>query len=117
MPAHQRYYVLRTSRRKESGAWVTPRWWGRFGVAPADMTRDTEALWDLIPSITCPALVVRGEKSNILSPQLAERFASLLQRSQGVQTIVGAGHMITLDQPRRLAQVIDGFLATALEAA
>jgi pimeloyl-ACP methyl ester carboxylesterase len=116
LPAHQRYYLLRASRRKDSGAWVTPRWWSRFGAAPAEMTRDTEALWDLVPGITCPALVVRGEKSNILSAELAERFASLLERANGFHTVVGAGHMVTLDQPRRLADAIDEFLSTALEA-
>ena len=113
-PEHQRYYLLRTSRRKDSGAWVTPRWWGRFGAPPAEMTRDTEALWDLVPSITCPALVVRGEKSNILSTELAARFASLLPRAGGVHTVLGAGHMVALDQPRRLADAIDDFFSTVL---
>lgn len=115
LSAHQRYYLLRTSRRKDSGAWVTPRWWGRFGAPPEEMTRDTEALWDLVPSIACPALVVRGEKSNILSAELAARFASLLPRADGFHTVMGAGHMVTLDQPRRLADAIDDFLSEALE--
>jgi len=115
LPSHQRYYLLRTSRRKDSGAWVTPRWWGRFGASPAEMTRDTESLWDLVPDIACPALVVRGEKSKILSPELAARFAGLLPRAEGVRTVPGAGHMVTLDQPRRLADAIDAFLSAISE--
>jgi pimeloyl-ACP methyl ester carboxylesterase len=112
--SHQRYYLLRTARRKDSGAWVTPRRWGRFGAPPEEMTRDTEALWDLVPRITCPSLVVRGEQSNILSPELAGRFTSLLQRAGAYQTVTGAGHMVPLDQPRRLADAIGEFLATVL---
>jgi pimeloyl-ACP methyl ester carboxylesterase len=111
LSSHQRYYLLRTARRKDSGAWVTPRWWGRFGAPPDEMTRDTEALWDLVPSINCPALVVRGEKSKILSTELAQHFASLLRRAEGFHTVPGAGHMVTLDQPRRLADAIGEFLA------
>lgn len=111
-PAHQRYYLLRTARRKDSGQWVTPRFWGRFGAPPDEMNADTESLWKLVPKIPCPALVVRGEHSNILSPELAERMAAELPGAGAYRTVPGSGHMVTLDRPRQLADAIADFLTT-----
>lgn len=65
-----------------------------------------------LPSITVPALVVRGGNDPIVSPQWANRAMHLLPRGQLV-VIPGAAHAVDLDATAALAAVMRPFLAGA----
>jgi len=61
--------------------------------------------WALLPRITAPTLVVRGEHSLILDRDVAERMVKTLP-SGALAEIPGAHHHVTFDAPRALADAI-----------
>ncbi|MCR6628822.1 MAG: alpha/beta hydrolase [Magnetospirillum sp.] len=68
-----------------------------------------EDAWPLYEAIRCPTLVMRGEHSDLLEPEVAERMSRCGPRAQLV-TVPGCGHapmLNTLDQ----IGVLMGFLA------
>ena len=66
-------------------------------------------LWESLEHITCPTLVVRAEKSRVLSPEIAERMVRLLPDARLIE-IPGSGHQIPLHQPGRFAAAVKDFL-------
>jgi len=71
--------------------------------------RDAVDLWDPLPRITCPTLVVRGAESDILAPDVAKKMAERLPDGRLVE-IAGAGHTVPADRPEEFAREIRGFL-------
>lgn len=73
-------------------------------------------MWRALAALAgVPALVVRGQRSDILSAATAERMAAALPGAELV-TVPGIGHAPTLSEPA-LAAPIDRMLARALRAA
>jgi esterase len=66
-----------------------------------------EEVWGLFKSIRCPVLLVRGEQSDVLSQEVAERCAAELTNCKLV-VVPGAGHSVPGDNP-------DGFTEPVLE--
>jgi pimeloyl-ACP methyl ester carboxylesterase len=62
----------------------------------------TPDLWALVPAIRCPVLVLRGALSDILAPDVAERFAATLPDGR-LAVIPGVGHAPTLTEPEAVA--------------
>jgi pimeloyl-ACP methyl ester carboxylesterase len=62
-------------------------------------------------AIRCPALVVGGTEDK-LTPLRFSEFLSSHIPGAALQTVEGAGHMLILEQPGRLAKLISIFLAT-----
>ena len=60
-------------------------------------------LWDMLGQIPCPTLVIRGETSDILSRETAQRMVEVLPNGKWVE-VPGAGHRVPLDN-------LPGFLA------
>lgn len=60
-----------------------------------------------------PTLVVRGQGSGVLSADTADRMATLCG-GRPPRTIPVCGHAIPLEQPVRLAEIIDDFVAHLL---
>ena len=60
-----------------------------------------------IATISVPTLLIRGENSDILSPELATRMMDANANIQ-MTTVAGSGHSVPLDQP-------DGFQAACRE--
>ena len=60
-----------------------------------------EDRWDALASITCPTLVVRGTRSNVLSEDVARRMVQTL--ADGRLMELDAGHNVPLERPRELA--------------
>ncbi len=67
-------------------------------------------LWESLEHITCPTLVVRAEKSKVLSREIAERMVELLPNARFVE-IPDAGHQVPLHQPDAFADAVRSFLA------
>ena len=65
--------------------------------------------WPLVPRITAPALVVRGELSPILPGDMAARLVASIPRAEPAE-IKSAYHHLTLDAPEAFAAVLDRFL-------
>ena len=82
------------------------RWTYRYDRAlrsPSTVrARDPEAGWRAVADIAVPTLLIRGENSDVLSPELAQR---MLEANANIRmtTVAGSGHSVPLDAP-------DGFL-------
>jgi esterase len=74
-----------------------------------DAITAVRSLLRVVPAITCPTLVVRGEQGG-LSARDAERFCSLLPDGR-VAVVERAGHNVQSDNPARLVEVLRAFLA------
>jgi esterase len=66
-------------------------------------------LWALLGTVSCPTLVVRGERSDVVAPESAQALAEALPDGESV-TVPDAGHTVQGDNPRALAAVLDRFL-------
>jgi pimeloyl-ACP methyl ester carboxylesterase len=69
--------------------------------------------WPLLERITAPALIVRGEHSPILPPDMAARLRDGIAKAQLVE-IPGAYHHLTLDAPGPFGRALADFLGRAL---
>jgi pimeloyl-ACP methyl ester carboxylesterase len=98
-PAVVRDVGARGIRRLARGRWVY-----RFDPA-CERTREPVDAWPLLPRITVPTLIVRGEESTILPRDVAERMAKLVPSAR-LEAIRGAYHHVTLDAPVALADCL-----------
>jgi pimeloyl-ACP methyl ester carboxylesterase len=64
--------------------------------------QDEAVLWQAWDAITCPTLLVRGELSDLLSHETAQRMTTRGPRPQLVE-IAGVGHAPTFVQPEQIA--------------
>src|SRR3989454_500879 len=69
--------------------------------------------WPLLPRVTAPAMVVRGEHSPVLPVEMATRMLETIPRAELVE-IPGAYHHLTLDAPEAFSAALDAFLRRAL---
>jgi pimeloyl-ACP methyl ester carboxylesterase len=63
----------------------------------------------LINTLDIPSLLVIGDVSSVVSPEIAAELAGLNQHLEVAQ-ITGAGHAVPYDQPERFSAVIQTFL-------
>ncbi len=66
----------------------------------------------IAPRMTCPALIVRGGRSRVLTEEAAERFAGLF-RDGDWMVVPDAGHNVQEDNPKVLAEAIRAFVAVS----
>src|SRR2546421_12636916 len=64
---------------------------------------------DLLASITCPTLVIVGERDVLTPPAVAQDYAAKIPNAQCI-IIPSAGHLSNLEQPEAFHQAISGFL-------
>jgi pimeloyl-ACP methyl ester carboxylesterase len=72
--------------------------------------RDTVDLWEPLPRISCPTLVMRGAESDILSADVAKKMTERLPDGRLVE-IEGAGHTVPADRPEEFVRQIRAFLS------
>lgn len=94
-------------RRSDSGVYV-------WKMDPAVRTGGSTVQpkldpWDAIKSITCPALILRGAQSDVLSPYIAAHMSADMQDAELVE-VPGVGHAPVLTEPAAV-QALDAFLA------
>ena len=65
-----------------------------------------------LPAITCPVLVACGEADQITPPEHAREMAAAIPGAR-LEIVPGAGHMLTMEQPARVAKLLQAWLASA----
>ncbi|MEO6397726.1 MAG: alpha/beta hydrolase [Tepidiformaceae bacterium] len=68
-------------------------------------------LWESLEHISCPTLVIRAEKSKVLSREIAEEMVERLPKGSFAE-IADAGHQVPLHQPETFSAAIREFLAS-----
>ncbi|MCC6642538.1 MAG: alpha/beta hydrolase [Deltaproteobacteria bacterium] len=90
----------------------------RFGAAAADLTSeqlvarmrvDSDALWADLARVGCPALVVRGAASDVLSSDTAERMVEQTLAKGTFAEVPRAGHSVMIDNPEGFADAVARF--------
>lgn len=102
-----RHYVTHALRKRPDGQWV----W-RFDAAGflrflRDL--DPDALWSALSRISAPTLLIRGERSSVLTERAAERVLERLHDATFVQ-IPDGGHDLGVQQPEAVTRAVLGFL-------
>ncbi len=84
------------------------------GEVEARMFENSASLniWDLLPDIQCPTLVIKGRHTDAFLGQIVEDVAGHVPGAHHL-TVEDAGHLVPMEQPERLSAVIEEFLAEA----
>lgn len=110
---HRTRESLRNSLSRNMVAQPDGRWSWKWDPRRRDTldTRRSEAaaLWDALPDITCPVLIVRGANSEVFSPETAAHTAAAFADARLV-TIPDAGHTVQGDNPDALASALGDFI-------
>jgi pimeloyl-ACP methyl ester carboxylesterase len=64
---------------------------------------------DDVHKISCPTLVLRGERSDVFSDEHASKFAAALPHGRWVK-VPNAGHTIQGDNPAGLLEALNPFI-------
>ena len=64
--------------------------------------------WPLLPRVSCPVLIVEGEKSDSKGFIDVDRIQSLIPNSRR-RTVKGAGHLVPMERPREVTSIIREF--------
>lgn len=111
-PQLLRRSLLHNLRQLPSGKWTWK--YDQRHIRSLEIERfmkEQSSLWEIIPSISCPTLVVRGGESDVFSDSDAEKLAESLPDARWIR-ITGAGHTVQGDKPRDLSLALDEFLST-----
>jgi pimeloyl-ACP methyl ester carboxylesterase len=109
-PELLRVSLLHSLRQLPDGNWTWKydrRHFGRFD--PEEHRRSRLALAERLPAVTCPTLVVRGERSDVFSDEDAEKLVGMFPDARWVK-IPGARHTVQGDNPRDLTKALREFL-------
>lgn len=71
--------------------------------------REVPFLWEECARIACPTLILRGEQSTVLTPDILDRMLAVMPRAEAV-VIPNAGHSIHADQPEAFERAVLSFL-------
>ena len=78
------------------------------GASSLDGWSEVE-LWEALPLIACPTLVIRGGRSDILSEKTTKKMVDIIPNCESI-TIEGAGHLVPGDKPVESINAIREFL-------
>ena len=116
-PRLLRRSLLHNLRQLPDGRWTWKYDRGRIlGRDRTKMAASRRALWDALPAVTCPTLVLRGDRSESLSDAAAAEFAAALPNGRW-ETVADAGHTIQGDNPRGLLLAAEPFFQAVAGAA
>lgn len=102
-------HIARMGLVQRDGAWLY-----RFDPACSSKRQPADC-WPLLPRITAPTLIVRGEWSPVLSRDAAERMRETIPRATLVE-IPGTYHHLILDAPGAFCETLEAFLASVTKA-
>jgi pimeloyl-ACP methyl ester carboxylesterase len=107
--AQWRFLAETWVRRNEDGSW-RPHYDTRIAEAfRAGMPKGDMELWPVYDAVRCPTLVLRGERSDLLSRDTAAAMTRRGPKAR-VAEIAGVGHAPTLLHPGQIAIVRDFLL-------
>ena len=66
-------------------------------------------LWPKLAAMSCPTLIVRGEESDILSPEVAARMVKDMPNARCIE-VPKSGHMVFEDNPDAFNAILAEFL-------
>lgn len=95
-------------RQTENGKYV-PRYDTRMSLQFKNSSYSAENLWSLVSNISCPTLIVRGEKSPFLSEGDASRFVDHLPKGF-LREIGHSTHMPVQENPEEFKAAVWDFL-------
>ena len=72
--------------------------------------QEAKHLWAALAKLPCPALVVRGAASDVMSAEVADRMVDEVIPSAVLETIARAGHSVMLDNPEAFEKALTGFV-------
>ena len=81
--------------------------------APKRDPDEVERMWAQVDAVQCPALVVRGEKSDVVTPEAAVNLRDRLGDAR-VATVSGAGHLVPGDNPAGFIAELSDFMEQVL---
>ncbi len=67
--------------------------------------------WPLLPTVSCPVLVVEGEKTDSKTFIDIERTVSILPEASHI-IVADAGHLIPMEQPAKITAIIRDFFSS-----
>lgn len=67
--------------------------------------------WPLLPRVSCPVLIVEGEKSDSKEFIDLDRMQALIPHSRR-RTVKGAGHLVPMQRPREVTRIIREFFTS-----
>ncbi|MEB3275805.1 MAG: alpha/beta hydrolase [Cyanobacteriota bacterium] len=67
-------------------------------------------IWDALPRISAPVLVLNGLDDALVDPENARRLAERIPTAR-LELVSDAGHGVLLQEPQAMAQLIQGFIA------
>lgn len=93
---------------------LDPAWFrGRQTASDADLrardARVTRELWEALGRVRCPALVIRGAASDVVSAEVADRMADEALAQGRLVTIPRAGHSVMIDNPEACRDALTAF--------
>lgn len=95
-------------RQADDGKYV-PRYDTRMSLQCQRMRYSAENLWSYVRNLSCPTLIVRGEKSPFLSNDDAKSIVAHLPRG-ALSTIRHSTHMPAQENPAEFKAVVWDFL-------
>ena len=102
--------LAKNLRLREDGRWY---WhWDPGFMTDTDVRmddRDPERTKAATRRLTMPSLLVRGAKSDLVTPETAQEFVELAPKGQFVD-VASAGHMVAGDQNDVFIDAVTGFL-------
>jgi len=87
---------------------------GRRGMSEDDLARwsaeEAKHLWSALEKLPCPALVVRGAASDVLSADVADKMADEVLKQGKLEVVARAGHSVMLDNPEGFEKALSSFV-------
>jgi pimeloyl-ACP methyl ester carboxylesterase len=66
-------------------------------------------MWEVAGSIGCPTLLLHGEQSQVVTPEIAERMTAEMGDCRA-EMVANAGHALFTEQPEAFAEAVTRFL-------
>lgn len=103
-----RRFITHNLQQAADGTW---RWKldGTGLIGWVENFPDSATDWAALRKIACPTLLVRGEQSLVISPELAARMIDELAEGELVE-IRGGAHDLTVERPAELVDELERFL-------
>jgi pimeloyl-ACP methyl ester carboxylesterase len=67
-------------------------------------------MWDALGKLPCPALVVRGAASDVMSADVADRMVEEVIPDARLAVVARAGHSVMTDNPEGFAEAVASFV-------